>query len=214
MADIGYFRSTNGGEVFSWNNKGISNNIKCIATTPADPKRMYAVGPREWHWYANQAFISRDGGENWSRPAMRGLPNMDEARCNTIVVSPRNADEVYITISGDVKPGAGGVYRSTDAGENWQWISEGMPSVGMFRTDIWVHGPELAASTDGSLVAISCNRNKLLSFDGARWTEVANRTAWRSPPAVRPVTTHLPLLERAAAERTLPPPPLPLLPPA
>ncbi len=174
MADVGYFRSADGGRTFSWGHEGVSNNIKSIATTPAKPSRLYAVGPQRWEWHANQVFISDDSGGTWRRSPMEGLPDMAQARCNTIVASPANGDEVYITISGNIAPGQGGVYRSDDAGQSWKWTGEGLPSDGgLFRKDIWVHGPELAASGDHSLVAISCDRRKLMRFDGRKWLSVA-----------------------------------------
>lgn len=176
MADLGYFRSTDSGARFEWNSKGISNNIKSIATTLAQPGRMYAVGPKQWHWYANQVFVSDDFGQRWRRPAMKGLPNMEEARCNTIAASQTEPNVAYLTISGPIAPNQGGVYRTDDAGMNWTWIGQGMPQQdSFFRTDIWVHGPEVAAARDGSLMAISCNRGQIVRFDPAAkaWSAVA-----------------------------------------
>ncbi|MGI5868579.1 MAG: hypothetical protein ACOX9C_03915 [Kiritimatiellia bacterium] len=180
MADIGYFRSDDGGETFPlWGRHGkISNNIKHIAVCASDPSRVYAVGPRRWQWHANQTFRSNDGGASWTRPAQRGLPNLadkDGARCNTIAVHPANPDEVYLVVSGDVAQGGGGVYQSTDSGDSWTWIGDGLPQQPLFRNNIWVSGPELAVSADGSLVAMSNDRGRGFVFDQGKrqWSELA-----------------------------------------
>ncbi len=175
MADLGYFRSSDRGSTFAWTPKGISNNIRPMAVTLAQPGRAYAVGPMEWQWHANQVFISDDAGKQWRRSAMRGLPDMKERRCNSIVADGKQRDRVYITVSGKVAVGEGGVYRSDDGGQNWTWVGAGLPTVDhLFRNNIWVHGPELASSGDGSLLAISVDRNRLMRWEEKtrQWSEL------------------------------------------
>ena len=173
MADLGYFRSTDGGSAFSWNNNGITNNIKSIAPCAGKPGVMYAVGPQRWEWHANQVFVSEDFGEKWRAVSMQGLPDMKDARCNTIVVHPSDPSEVYITVSGKVAPGGGGIYRWT--GERWEWAGQGLPAEDhLFRKDIWVHGPELAISSDGALMAMSSDRGMLFRRDAQQgsWSQI------------------------------------------
>ena len=175
MADLGYFRSTDRGRTYAWTPTGISNNIRPISVTLAQPGRAYAVGPMEWQWQANQVFVSDDAGKQWRRSAMRGLPDMKERRCNTIVADGRQRDRVYITVSGKVAAGEGGVYRSDDGGQNWTWMGAGLPTIDhLFRNNIWVHGPELASSSDGTLLAISVDRNRMMRYDNRaqRWAEL------------------------------------------
>lgn len=175
LADVGYFRSTDGGATFRLNKQGISNNIKHIAVSPSRPARLYAVGPREWHWYANQVFISDDSGETWRRSPMTGLPDMAERRCNTIAVHPSRPDEAWLVIDGPVRPGEGGVWKSTDAGNTWHWLGAGLPEgARLFRTDIWVAGPEIAVSSDGSAIAGSDDTGRLFAYDPQteRWSEI------------------------------------------
>lgn len=179
LADIGYFRSDDVGRSFgNWGRmRGISNNIKHISVCRDRPDRLFAVGPQTWLWHANQVFRSDDGGDSWKCPAQRGLADLSDAkgaRCNTVVVNPRNPDEVFLAVSGPIAKGKGGVYRSRDAGENWEWISEGMSGDSFFRTDIWVSGPELAVSADGSLVAMSYDHGRgFRRAPGAKsWVEI------------------------------------------
>lgn len=175
-ADVGYFRSSDGGRTMTWNNRGISNNIKCLAPSRTQPGRLYAVGPAEWQWHANALFVSDDEGATWRRASMQGLPDMERRRCNTVVAHPARPDEVWLAVSGPVKPGDGGPWCSRDGGTTWQWRGEGLPAVDAFyRQDIWVAGPELAISADGSMVTISDDKGHVARREagGANWTPLS-----------------------------------------
>ncbi len=179
MADIGYFRSDDGGAAFPlWGRMhGISGNVKSISVCAAAPDRVWATGPREWQWLANQTFVSDDGGSTWRRPAQRGLPNLDTkggARCNTVCADPLHKDTAYLAVSGPVGKGGGGIYRTTNGGDDWEWFGEGLPEGRkLFRESIWTTGPELAVSTDGSVVASSHDTGKtFFRKPGGEWTEV------------------------------------------
>lgn len=160
LADIGYMRSGDGGATWAGMRPGISNNIKHISACASRPGRLWAVGPQRWEWHANQVFTSGDGGASWRRCAMRGLPDLERARCNTVAADPADPRAAWIVLDGPVGPGRGGVWRSEDDGDSWLWVGEGLPALpSLFRSDIWVHGPELAAGPDGILLAASNERN-------------------------------------------------------
>jgi photosystem II stability/assembly factor-like uncharacterized protein len=167
MADNGYFWSENGGERF-YLGEGISNNVKSISLSPKLPNRLYAVGPRTHEWEANQAFVSIDRGRTWTRSPMEGLPDLakEGRKCNTIEADVQNPYVVYLAVSGNVAPGAGGVYRSTDGGKKWNWFGDGLPTVDQFfRESIWDQGREIASSPEGSLVCISREQSAAYRFD-------------------------------------------------
>lgn len=175
VADVGYFRSEDGGMNYRQGGEGISNNVKHITLCPARPQRLYATGPQTWNWFANQLFVSDDGGKHWKRPAQKNLPDLKNRRCNTVAVHPRNPDEIYLTISGKIEKNGGGVWKSLDAGESFVWLGEGLPAQPkFFRTDIWVSGPEIAASADGTLVCISVDTGAAAFFDpqAGRWQPI------------------------------------------
>jgi lysophospholipase L1-like esterase len=173
MADVGYFRSPDNGSSMQWITKDISNNIKSIVAAPAQPGRLYATGPREWQWHANELFISDDAGLSWRRSGLKGIPGMEERRSETVVAHPAKKNEVWITVSGAIKPGEGGPWRSTDGGQSWTWQGQGLPATDhFFRSGYWVAGPELAISADGSMIATS-NDRRLLARRGPNdnsWT--------------------------------------------
>ena len=161
MADVGYFRSPDGGRTMQQVNRDISNNIKCIAPAPSQPGRVYATGPREWQWHANEVFISDDAGKSWRRSGLKGIPDMETRRSETVAPHPAKRDEVWVTISGAIKPGEGGPWRSLDGGQTWEWQGQGLSGDSFYRKDYWVSGPELAVSGDGSLVTTSNDRGLL-----------------------------------------------------
>ena len=174
MADVGYFRLENGGARAQQVTTEISNNIKCIAPAPAQAGRVYATGTADGEWKANAVFVSDDAGKSWRASPMRGLPDMKERRCQTIAAHPTRRDEVWLTVSGEVKPGEGGPWRSLDGGESWTWQGAGL-SGDWFGAGFWVAGPELAVSGDGSIVA-SSNDHRLLARRGA------NEESWQIVP--------------------------------
>jgi photosystem II stability/assembly factor-like uncharacterized protein len=94
-----------------------------IAGVPAtSPINIVAQDPtRSSHIYVGtkQAFyLSHDGGEHWSR---RGgdLPYGD---FTSILINPRNPNEVFAGNAYQTSDKGGGVFRSADAGMTWQRI--------------------------------------------------------------------------------------------
>lgn len=69
-----------------------------------------------------QVMVSTNAGRTWTE-AMKGLP---ERFITSIVVSPSNANQAYLTVSGY---GSGHVFRTLDGGRNWADISEGLPNI-------------------------------------------------------------------------------------
>lgn len=179
MADIGYFRSDDGGRTLkNWGTKrGISNNVRSISVCRSAPDTVYATAPQTYKWMANQLFRSTDGADSWKRPRMKGLPSLAEKggeRINTVVVHPERPQEVYVAVSGPVAAGKGGVWKSADGGENFTWDSAGMGGEKFFKTDIWYKGPELAVSPDGSMVAVSHDTGRVYArpADAKEWSEI------------------------------------------
>jgi photosystem II stability/assembly factor-like uncharacterized protein len=187
VADVGGFYSTDGGTRFRKasvpDDKEVNDadagggNMKSMDLNPKLPNRLYGVANRNWHvqWQANQVFISIDRGQTWTRSPMIGLPDTGKQPCTTITADANDPYTVYLTVAGQVKPNSGGVYKSTDGGARWTWMSEGLPNDSWyFPSDIWAHGRQLASSADGSLISISKQQSLVHRFDPKtqKWEKV------------------------------------------
>ena len=182
-ADIGYFRSVDGGATFTGGTfarrGGITNNIKSISAPAADPSRVYATGPNPpgGGWYAGHVFVSDDRGVTWAPTPMTGLPRIAEnaAHANTILASDARAGEVYLCVSGKVGAGSGGVFRSVDGARTWTFDGDGLPAGQPFyRPEIYLGGHELAIGPDGRAVTIGINVGRVFrrgAEPDARWAE-------------------------------------------
>jgi photosystem II stability/assembly factor-like uncharacterized protein len=123
----GIFRSTDGGRSFQKvlykdENTGGSD----VEIDPSNPNTVYAClwegrqGPWEnaaWGGTNGGIFKSTDGGTNW-RKLTRGLPEDGIVQAN-LAISASNPRRIYATVA----YGTGrevNIYRSDDAGENWE----------------------------------------------------------------------------------------------
>jgi photosystem II stability/assembly factor-like uncharacterized protein len=161
MCDNGYLRSTNSGKSYQqiWN--VITNNIKDLQVHPLDNRQVYAIGPDiSGHWYSNHVFRSEDDGNTWISASMQGLKKPEERRINSIALDPSNLDTLFICVDGLPSEG-GGVFRSTDRGEQWTNYSEGLEDLALFKHEIWYGGREIAVSSDGSKVALSALQSQV-----------------------------------------------------
>ncbi len=169
MADVGGFWSGDTGSSYtSYNIPMGGANIKMISQSPADPNIVYAVGSNGYgDWTSNQVFVSSDRGKHYLRVPMAGtgFPK-GWLTCDSIVADPKDPKTAYVTNSHTIKQDDGGVYKTVDGGKSWTWMGQGLPDgKWYFQSNIWVHGPELAASADGSLIAISNQSHMINRFD-------------------------------------------------
>jgi photosystem II stability/assembly factor-like uncharacterized protein len=137
----GIYLSTDGGQ--NWQkvlSKGANVGGSDVEIDPANPDVVYAslwevrLGPwedgNEYQGSGGGLFKSSDGGKTW-RPATNGLP---KGIIQTYVaIAPSQPSRLYATVASeriDNAPGSElGVYRSDDAGENWQRITtDGRPA--------------------------------------------------------------------------------------
>jgi photosystem II stability/assembly factor-like uncharacterized protein len=82
--------------------------VNVIAQDPQRPDNVY-VGTK-------QAFyMSRDGGANWSR---RG-GNLPFGDFTSILINPRNSDEIFVGNAYQISEVGGGVYRTVNGGTTW-----------------------------------------------------------------------------------------------
>jgi photosystem II stability/assembly factor-like uncharacterized protein len=85
--------------------------VNTIAQDPQRPDYVY-VGTKQ------ALFMSHDGGETWR---VRGA-NLPFGDFTSILINPRNGDEIFAGNAYQTAEIGGGVYRSTDAGQSWARI--------------------------------------------------------------------------------------------
>jgi photosystem II stability/assembly factor-like uncharacterized protein len=138
----GVYKSTDGGT--TWKNMGLKNSrqIGEIAIDPRNPDIIF-VAAEGSVWASGEErglYKSTDGGNTWKKT----LHISEHTGVNNIIYDPRNPDVMYATSEQRrrhvfTKIGGGpesAVYKSVDAGENWEKIMTGLPSVDIGGMDI------------------------------------------------------------------------------
>ena len=133
----GMYKTTDGGK--SWNLiKFISDKAGFVdvAMDPRNPEVLYAAayerlrkpaflksgGPGSGLWKTT------DGGRSWTEIKGGGFPETPKGRMN-INIAASNSSILYVMVEADsvrgIKPQQllSGVYKSTDAGKTWKWMS-------------------------------------------------------------------------------------------
>ncbi len=146
----GLYRSLDGGA--NWENMGLeaSERIGMIRIDPRDSNTIFvaAQGPL-WSGGGDRGlFKSTDGGQTWRKVLGDGLGNTDEDDAYTGVsevhFDPRDPDVLYavswqrlrnVAVVMDGGPGTG-IHKSTDGGETWTELTEGLPEENMGKTGL------------------------------------------------------------------------------
>jgi photosystem II stability/assembly factor-like uncharacterized protein len=98
----------------SWRQVGPpGGDVQSLAAVPGNTRTLF-LGTSDGH-----VFGSRDGGEHWELLGRIGEHHDDVIM--SMAVDARSANTLYAT-SWTLSSRGGGVYRSTDAGRNWQLI--------------------------------------------------------------------------------------------
>jgi photosystem II stability/assembly factor-like uncharacterized protein len=127
----GVYRTTDGGK--TWKQVlARDENTGAVALTfePGQPQTIYAVlwearqGPWEngsWQGSGSGLYKSTDGGSKWTQ-LTKGLPTAEQkpGRIGTCV-APGDVKRLYALV--DAREGRG-LYRSGDAGENWERVND------------------------------------------------------------------------------------------
>lgn len=121
LAGGGVFRSTDGGNTLVSKNAGLLNTIVySIARDPANPQTFYAGT------WGGGLFKSTDGGQTWvEKNGDAGDPDSLWwiPYVYAIAISPAAPQIVYVGTAYDDSA----VFKSTDSGESWTEMSNGLP---------------------------------------------------------------------------------------
>lgn len=137
VSAAGHYRTEDGGEKWEARSKGISGPFmpdpdaefgQCVhkmARDAGNPDRLYL----QHHW---GVYRSDDSGDTWldvgkdKLPSDFGFPIVAHpSKPNTAYVIPLDSDEYRATAEGRCR-----VYRTTDAGDTWEPLGNGLPQDG------------------------------------------------------------------------------------
>ena len=182
----GIFFSSDGGA--NWKAMGLANTgqIPVVIVSPADANTIYAASIGHV-WGANTergVFRSMDGGKSWQKV----LYVNDTTGASDLVMDPQNPKVLYagmwqVTRRPWIMESGGessGIYRTTDGGDTWQKMTNGLPTGIVGRI-----GLAVAASNPQHVYALVESRSGVLweSRDGGeRWTKVSDERSIQARP--------------------------------
>jgi photosystem II stability/assembly factor-like uncharacterized protein len=154
-----------------------------VSTPAGYPFNLYSI-----------LFRSTDGGETWA--LLRGGLPQDQGVGWDLAVSPGFAADQTTFAGGFLNTGEGlGVFRSTDGGDTWQPVSEGLRHLRvdglLLSPDYPVDGTLLAYARAGSAVAPSGRAVYRSTDRGDHWTLVS-RDPLPDPAELLPSSVHMP----------------------
>ncbi len=181
----GIYKSTDAGE--TWSHLGLEETrvVSRILTNPSDASLVYvaAQGTPYVPSSARGVYRSRDGGATWQKI----LYVNDTTGPSDLAMDPANPRILYAAMwdhqrkPWDLRSGgpASAIYKSTDAGDNWKKIDEGLPPI-MGRIGIAV-----SADPQRLYALVECNpKGGLYRSDnaGTSWTLVNGSWALMTRP--------------------------------
>jgi photosystem II stability/assembly factor-like uncharacterized protein len=132
----GIYKSTDGGATFV--NRGLetTHQIARVVTHLSDPDVVYvcAIG-HLWGYSGDRGlFMTADGGDTWTKLG-GGLPDDGRTGCIDLVMHPTDPNMLYAAFYHRLRQPwtfhsggpNGGIFRSTDGGQTWRKLTEGLP---------------------------------------------------------------------------------------
>jgi len=129
----GVYRSTDGGASFDHLGLENTHDIPDLAVDPRDPDTCY-IAALGHLWGPNEErglYKTTDGGQSWDHVL---AIDEDTGACE-VEINPDDPDLVYAAMYTRRRTGwsflppdeRGGIFRSTDAGQTWEELTEGLP---------------------------------------------------------------------------------------
>ena len=185
----GVYKSTNAGD--SWRFLGLENagQIGAINAHPENPDRVFvaALGHPFGKNKQRGVFRSTNGGETWEKV----LYASDSTGAVDLAFHPNNPDVIYAAMwRAERKPwtiisgndGGDGLYKSTDGGDTWTQLENGLPTGLVGKIDIAV--TPAAPDRVYALVEAPGKKQGLYRSDdaGENWRQVSDKKEIMSRP--------------------------------
>jgi len=174
----GVYKSTDGGDTWSFVGLPDAGLIGKVAVHPKDPDVAYvaAVGHPFGENEQRGVFRTTDGGDSWEKV----LYISESTGVVDLALNPKNPREIYAglwpaqrtpwtMISGSKE---GGIYKSTDGGDNWKQLKKGLPKGVVGKTSVTVSPAQ--PSRVWALIEAPEPKGGLYRSDnhGQTWTQV------------------------------------------
>ncbi|MGD1839988.1 MAG: WD40/YVTN/BNR-like repeat-containing protein [Thermonemataceae bacterium] len=184
----GIYKSEDGGK--SWKNMGLkeSEHLSKIIIHPTNSNIMWVAsqGPLWSKGGERGIYKSTDGGKTWNRT----LGDEEWVGATDLLIDPRNPNLLYAatwqrhrTVAGYIGGGPGtAIYKSTDGGETWNKLTNGLPSSNMGKIGLAI-SPQ---KPDVIYAAIELDRRKGGVYrsenQGTSWTKMSDAVAGGTGP--------------------------------
>jgi photosystem II stability/assembly factor-like uncharacterized protein len=133
---VGLYKTSDGGshwDLVALTAQGIPSRIGAVAVNPFDSNHVVLGGighnPEAGLPGSNGGmWTSRNGGASWKRD---DFISTDSYWCHCIVFDPKRKDILFATFT--ERGAKNGIWRSTDGGNNWTQLTQGLPSADLME---------------------------------------------------------------------------------
>lgn len=168
----GIYKSVDGGETFVLKGLSSTHQIARVDVHPdnSDEVCVCAIG-HLWGYSGERGlYKTTDGGNNWQK-LNNGLPDDGKTGCIDLVRDPNNTDILYAAFYHRLRQPwhfhsggeAGGIYKSTNGGDSWTKLSNGLPQgpTGRIGLAIYHKNPQIV------MALVEAERTDTLSIPGS-----------------------------------------------